>query len=81
MSMPSEARRVIRVLPNLHQKMRALAASDHARAAELVSLADEFEQNVKGFYSEPRTCDLKKFLGSWARARRFWSECSGEPLI
>lgn len=66
---------------SLHAKMRALAASGHARADELCAKAYEFEAKAKGFYSDPQTCDVKSFMGAWARARRCWSECSGETLI
>jgi hypothetical protein len=65
----------------LHGKMRALAANGHVRATELIAKADEFEKKAQGFCSDPQTCDVKSFMGAWARARRLWCECSGEPLI
>lgn len=65
----------------LHGKMRALADRGHPRAAELRAKADEFEAKTRGFHADPQTCDVKSFMGAWARARRLWSECSGESLI
>lgn len=65
----------------LHGKMRELADNGHERAAELRAKAEEFEDKTRGFYADPQTCNVKSFLGAWARARRLWSECSGEPLI
>lgn len=52
-------------------------SSDH----ELRQLAEEFEKNVVGFYSEPQTVTVEKFMGSWARARKAWSDYTGEPLV
>lgn len=65
----------------LRGKMRDLADSGHPRAAELRAKADEFERKARGFYADPQTCDVKSFMGAWARARKLWSECSGEPLV
>jgi hypothetical protein len=65
----------------LHRKMRALADQGHPRADELRAKADEFEAKTLGYYGDPQTCDAKSFMGAWARARRLWSDCSGEPLI
>ena len=66
---------------DLSQKMRRLADAGHDRAAELREKADAFDRVAKGFYGEPQTVDVRSFMGAWARARRCWSECSGEPLI
>jgi hypothetical protein len=68
-------------LTDLSKKMHALADTGHLRATELREKADEFDRNAAGFYAECQTCDVKTFMGSWARARRVWSECTGEPLI
>jgi hypothetical protein len=65
----------------LHGKMRALASKGHPRADELRAKADEFETKAKGFYATPQACDVKSFMGAWARARKLFSDCSGEPLI
>lgn len=66
--------------PSLVDKLRALAA-DHPRAAELNEKADAFEEATRGFYADPPTVDVKRFLGCWARARRLWCDCTGEALI
>lgn len=65
---------------SLVDKMRALAES-HPRGAELKEKADKLEAATTGFYSEPQTVDVKRFIGSWARARRLWCDITGEPLI
>jgi hypothetical protein len=65
----------------LHSKMRALADTGHPKAGELREKADAFEAAAKGFYSDPQTVPVQKFMGAWARARRLYSECSGEPLV
>ena len=64
----------------LHVKMRELADKGHERAAELRAKADEFEDKARRFYADPQTCDVKSFMGAWARASRLWSECSGELI-
>lgn len=65
----------------LWEKMLVLANSGHARAEDLRSLSAAFEHAFDGFYGTPQKIDAKRFLGCWARARRCWSECSGEPLV
>lgn len=67
-------------MSDLSDKMRGLAASGHPRAAELVEKADEFDAGIDGFYADPQTITAPQHLGRWARARKLWSECSGEPL-
>lgn len=59
----------------LSRKMRDLALT-HPRGAELLRLAQELDDVTSGIEFNP-----KKTVGAWARARRCWSECSGEPLI
>lgn len=61
---------------DLGDKMRALAATGHARAEELIRLADAFEAAAVAY-----PFDTKKLVGCWARARRCWCECSGEALV
>lgn len=61
--------------------MRELADTGHARAAELRELASDLEVKAAGFYGNPQTVGVKSFVGAWARARRVWSEITGEPLI
>ena len=65
----------------LAEKMRDLAVSGHPRADELVEKALRFAQAIDGYYSEPQTVTTKQFLGAWARARRLWCDCTGEPLV
>lgn len=42
-------------------------------------LAAEFEQRVVDYINH--NCTPKTFMGAWARARRCWSDYTGEPLI
>lgn len=56
-------------------------AKTHPRGDDLREKAAALRDAVNGFWGEPQTITAKGFLGSWARARRVWSECSGEPLI
>lgn len=65
----------------LAQKMHALADSGHDRAAELRDKADAFDAAARGYYSDPPMVTAKSFLGAFARARRLWSDVSGEPLV
>lgn len=65
----------------LAQKMRALADGGHERAGELRDKADTFDAAAIGYYSDPPTVTAKSFLGAFARARRLWSDVSGEPLV
>ncbi len=69
-------------MTDLSDKMRALADSGHARAEELRTKADEFDAKAEAHYGAnggPNTA--QSMLGAWARARRLWSDCTGEPLI
>lgn len=43
--------------------------------------ANEFNDAAKGFFGEPQICDMKRFLGCWARARRAWCDYTGEALV
>lgn len=60
---------------DLSLKMRALADTGHERALELRAKADDFDAAAS---ADP--WDPKKMLGAWARARRLWCDCTGEPL-
>lgn len=71
--MPSEDPRA-----PLADKMRRLADTGHPRAAELREHALAFEAACAVADNE---WNARQMLGVWARARRVWSECSGEPLI
>lgn len=43
--------------------------------------AAKFDAAAKGFYSEQPTCDVKTFMGAYARARRSWCDYTGESLV
>lgn len=68
-------------MTDLANKMRELSASGHERAIELTDKADELDEVTKGFYSEPQTKTVQQFMGAWARARKLWCDCAGEPLV
>lgn len=40
-----------------------------------------FEVTAKGYAADPQTKTPKQLLGAWARAKRSWSNYTGEPLI
>lgn len=63
---------------------RMLAAADEnnlPKDHELRTKAQAFDEAALGYYGDPQTCDARKFMGCWARARRAWCEYSGESLI
>mgnify|MGYP000895492783 CR=1 FL=1 len=66
---------------DLSEKMHALADSGHAEAKDLREKADAFDAATKGFYGEPQTVDVRKFMGAYARARKAWCAATGEPLV
>ena len=67
---------------DLATKMRERADKDGLPEGHpLRELAAAFDEACKGYYSEPQTYDVRKFMGAWSRARRAWCECSGDPLI
>jgi hypothetical protein len=61
---------------SLPERMRALADSGHPRAAELREKAAEME--AVDFNEKDAA---RRILAAWARARRLWCACTGEPLI
>lgn len=66
----------------LGDKMRARADLDGLPADhEMRQLADAFDKASYGYAGEPQTYSAKQFMGHWARARKFWSNYTGEPLI
>lgn len=66
----------------LAQQMLARADADGLPADhELRVKAVSFELAAQGFYAEQQTMDVRTFMGHWARARRCWSDYSGEPLL
>lgn len=62
-------------------RMHKLADEGHERAAELREKADAFDSATWGFYAEPQTVPVNKFMGAFARARRLWCDITGEPLV
>lgn len=64
---------------DLSRRMHALADSGHARAAELRERADAFDQATAA--QDGTRAGAKRMLGAWARARRLWSDTTGESLI
>lgn len=62
----------------LFEKMEALADRGHPRGDELRERAKALRAAAKGFANGG---GVKPMLGAWARARRVWCECTGEPLI
>jgi hypothetical protein len=65
----------------LSERMHALADQGHARAAELREKADAFDAATAGFYADPQTVSVEKFMSCFARARRLWCDITGEPLV
>ena len=66
---------------SLSERMHALADSGHEKAEELRAKADAFDAATVGFYGDPQTVGVKSFMAAFARARRLWCDCTGEPLI
>ena len=66
----------------LAKKMLARADADSLPADHALRLkAAAFEQAAAGFFGEIQTVNAMQFMGHWARARRAWSDYSGEPLL
>lgn len=67
---------------SLNEQMTARADRDGLPAGHDLRLkAEAFKVAAAGYWSDPPTVSIKEFMGCWARARRAWSEYSGEPLI
>ncbi len=64
----------------LHERMRKLAPV-HPRGAELTAAADTLEKALAPADEADTERNIKRMLGCWARARRLWHECTGEPLV
>ena len=62
-------------------RLHKLADEGHERAAEMREKADAFDNATWGFFAEPQTVDVKKFMGCFARDRRLWCDLTGEPLV
>lgn len=74
----------------LASKMRAKAAElmtglydvpALSQAGELTRLANELNQAAAGYYGDPQTVDVRRFMGCYARARIAWCNASGEALV
>ncbi|WPJ68549.1 hypothetical protein OMDBNIEC_00063 [Salmonella phage STP-SP5] len=50
-------------------------AEDHAMRRTAIALDEFTVKYAKG------QCTVQKFVGAWARARRCWSNYTGEPLL
>lgn len=48
---------------------------------EIRMAAVAFEDAAQGYYSDPQTVSVKKYLGQWARTKKVWSAYTGKPLI
>ena len=67
---------------DLCDRMRARADADGLHAGHVLRVrADRLQRAVDGWMAYPPTATIDEFLGAWARARKSWSEYSGEPLI
>lgn len=66
-------------MTDLGDKMRALADTGHPRRAELREAADKFDAAANAAHAG--TGPVPKMVSAWARARRVYWECTGEPLI
>lgn len=66
----------------LGDDMRGRADKDNLPAAHPMRLlADAFDVAAYGYAAKEQTHTVKQFMGAWARARKCWSEYTGEPLI
>jgi len=69
-------------LTDLSIKMRSRADTNNLPAEHPLRLhADKFDKAAAGYYSSEPTVTVKSFMGAWARARRAWSDYTGEDLI
>lgn len=66
---------------NLANRMRELAKTRDDLPADWIERADAFDAATAGFYAEPQTVSVQKFMGAFARARRMWCEATGESLV
>lgn len=67
---------------DLANKMLKLAEIDKLPDSHPIRVrAIELDEATTGFCSDPQTCDVRRFMGCWARARRAWSDYTGEPII
>lgn len=48
---------------------------------KLRQLASDFNKAAEGFYSEPQTVTVGRFMAAWTKTRKAWAKYSGESLI
>jgi hypothetical protein len=68
-------------MTDLSDKMRALADTGHPDADDLIEKANALDEAFAAFYGVEQAIPAKSYLGAWARARKAWSNASGEPLL
>lgn len=66
---------------SLSERMRLLAKERTDLPENWLATAAAFDAATIGFYAEPQTVDVRKFMGCFARARRMWCDVTGEPLV
>ncbi len=66
----------------LSSRMIARADLDNLPANhELRTKAARLDIATAKYYAEAQECSVQEFMGCWARARRAWSDYTGEPLL
>lgn len=71
-----------KIARDLPARMRERADADQLPPdCDLRRLADALDEAITGYFAEPQTVPVQKFVGAWARARRCWCSHTGEPLI
>ena len=66
---------------SLSERMRAYVEAGNDVPDNWGELADAFDAATIGFYAEPQTVPVHKFVGCFARARKAWCDLTGEPLV
>lgn len=67
----------------LGRRMRRFAEEHpHQKLPEdWFTAADAFDRAAAGYFANPQTVTVGKFVGCFARARRMWCEATGERLV
>lgn len=67
---------------NLGKRITERADKDGLPADhDLRQKADAFEEATKGYFSDPQTVDVVKFMGLYAKVKLAWRDYSGEALV
>lgn len=67
---------------SLPDRMRFLAStSQDSEKYLLLEHAYALDEAIEGFYGDPQTVPVAKFVRTWARARKVWCDITGEPLL